>query len=258
MVRKDFVKHSIRKNKLFFVLLILTIIFENIDKRKLNTIVLNLNNEIEALNKEIKQYKTHSDILMNENIQLKNEILQFQRDEKDYKGIIEELKQKVISSDLTSPIKPNEYVKYSTPLQSIIIRTNKEYEFVLNIIPTKHKLKLLYRATRDGDNHDVFLSMVGKAMNTLSIVETEFGDKIGGELAIKMDIQGHILLGSVAAVRVQGGWGRFGPGGGAAGRVSFRRQDHHIIGKSDTCRQRENQRQRQQKGKQFFHRKPPT
>jgi hypothetical protein len=39
---------------------------------------------------------------------------------------------------------------------------------------------LLYRATRDGDRHDVFLSMVGKAMNTLSIVETEFGDKIGG------------------------------------------------------------------------------
>lgn len=163
-----------------FLSLILTIIFEYIDKRKLNTMILNLNNEIEVLNKEIKQYKTDSDMLMNENIQLKNEILKFQRDEKDYKNVIEELKQKIISSDTTSSIKPNEYVKYSTPLQSIIIRTNKEYEFVLNIIPTKHKLKLLYRATRDGDTHDVFLSMVGKAMNTLSIVETEFGDKIGG------------------------------------------------------------------------------
>ena len=184
--RKIFITTTIRSYCCFgcvvfvFLSLILTLIFEYIDKRKLNSVVLNLNTEIEALNKQIRKYKSDSDILMNENLQLKNEILQFQRDEKDYKCVIEELKQKVISSDSTLPIKPNEHVKYSTPIQSLIIRTNKEYEFILDIIPKKHKLKLLYRATRDGDTHDIFLSLVGKAMNTLSLVETEFGDKIGG------------------------------------------------------------------------------
>ena len=184
--RKLFTKTAVRSYCCFgcvaivFLSLVLTLVFEYVERGKLNSVVLNLQSEIESLNKQIRKYKADSDMLINENLQLKDEILQFQRDEKDYKLIIEELKQKVISGDVTLPTKPNEHVKYSTPMQSLIIRTNEEYEFILDTIPRKHKLKLLYRATRDGDTHNSFLSCVGKATTTLSLVETEFGDKIGG------------------------------------------------------------------------------
>ena len=153
-----------------------------------NTLIDNLVkkvNKLEEENAEIKnkleevntQLKTKVNKLEEENKELKNEIKEINEKQKKYEILFEdEIKYKQIIQNIG--------------VDSKIIKNKDEIKFLLDRLkidfPNQNKInfKLLYRATKDGDNNISFHNKVDNKNSTLSIIETSKGLKFGVFLEI--------------------------------------------------------------------------
>ena len=153
-----------------------------------NTLIDNLVkkvNKLEEENAEIKnkleevntQLNTKVNKLEEENKALKNEIKEINEKQKKFEILFEdEIKYKQIIQNIG--------------LDSKIIKNKDEIKFLLDRLkinfPNQNKInfKLLYRATKDGDNNISFHNKVDNKNSTLSIIETSKGLKFGVFLEI--------------------------------------------------------------------------
>ena len=116
--------------------------------------IKNLENKVEEMN----EIKAKINLLISENEKLKDEI---------------------------NTLKLSKNSQFIIPGEdSKIIQNEDEIVFVLNEVEKKigkiHNMKLIYRATRDGDSIDKFHSSCDNIRNTLMIVRTTTGFKFGG------------------------------------------------------------------------------
>ena len=142
-----------------------------------NTLIDNLVKKVNKLEEVNTQLKTKVNKLEEENKELKNEIKEINEKQKKFEILFEdEIKYKQIIQNIG--------------LDSKIIKNKDETKFLLDRLkinfPNQNKInfKLLYRATKDGDNNISFHNKVDNKNSTLSIIETSKGLKFGVFLEI--------------------------------------------------------------------------
>lgn len=126
------------------------------------------------MEKKIENLENQIALLIEEKKEMKNKINSISDENEAIKKELKELKNLIYSSG-TFPI---------VDKGSKIIKNSEEIKFVLKEIENKgieiKDMKLLYRATKDGDKMEVFHSKCDKVKNTLMIIETKEGYKFGG------------------------------------------------------------------------------
>ena len=153
-----------------------------------NTLIDNLVKKVNKLEEENAEIKNK---LEEVNTQLNTKVNKLEEENKALKNEIKEIneKQKKFEILFENEIKYNQIIQ-NIGLDSKIIKNKDEIKFLLDRLkinfPNQNKInfKLLYRATKDGDNNISFHDKVDNKNSTLSIIETSKGLKFGVFLEI--------------------------------------------------------------------------
>ena len=153
-----------------------------------NTLIDNLVKKVNKLEEENAEIKNK---LEEVNTQLNTKVNKLEEENKALKNEIKEIneKQKKFEILFEDEIKYNQIIQ-NIGLDSKIIKNKDEIKFLLDRLkinfPNQNKInfKLLYRATKDGDNNISFHNKVDNKNSTLSIIETSKGLKFGVFLEI--------------------------------------------------------------------------
>ena len=172
------------------------IIVSNIETKKASVIILNKNEitlvlkielpggKLEETKLNLHKKEIDKDKLIEELI---NKINQLEEKQKEFENLFEdEIKIKRMLKK----------IKFDTK----IINNEDETQFIINEIINKYpdlkenqnlfKSTLLYRATRDGDNHDCFYKKVENIRKTLTLIKTTKGVRFGCFLEIEIKKKG--------------------------------------------------------------------
>ena len=153
-----------------------------------NTLIDNLVKKVNKLEEENAEIKNK---LEEVNTQLNTKVNKLEEENKALKNEIKEINEK----QKKFVILFEDEIKYKQIIQNIgvdskIIKNKDETKFLLDRLkinfPNQNKInfKLLYRATKDGDNNISFHNKVDNKNSTLSIIETSKGLKFGVFLEI--------------------------------------------------------------------------
>ena len=153
----------------------------------LNKNEVNKNIVIENLVKKVNQ-------LEKENTNLKNEINELKKNLNEFKTLFENEIKKINKFEtlFENEIKSKESIQkiQKTGMDSKIFENFEELKFIIDRLMIKFpkektiNFRLLYRATRDGDNANCFHNKVNNKNSTLSIIKTSNGTKFGVFLEI--------------------------------------------------------------------------
>ena len=176
---------EINENKLIIIIYILNLdktyrekdlelLKKNADK---DVIIDNLCNQLNELQSNNKKLSDDYNKMKNDNDKLKGNIDSIMAWKNEITKEINKLEEKV-----------NYYEFRIYKIDSNIINNQKEYDFIIErlkkVNPEKKEviisLRLLYRATRDGDAASDFHSRCDKENNTLVVVKTKEGLRFGG------------------------------------------------------------------------------
>ncbi len=150
-----------------------------------NYLISRLCQQIEKMNKEIKEIK-------NENINMKNLFEKWKEQDKIEKEQIklnlEQLQKKLNELDKKN-IQNNNLLK-----QSVIVKNEEEFQFLINRLKQYHEFKdkniefnLLYKGTRDGDESTKFHQLCDGRKNVIVFVETTKNRRFGGFTSLGYD-----------------------------------------------------------------------
>ena len=114
------------------------------------------------------------------------------KENEELKKQIKELNEKV--NELTAKKNSNEAINelFQNSLQSSIITTSEEYMYLKSIYDTNKEiyLRLIYKATKDGDTIDIFHKHTTTINPTLLLIEDDKGNKFGGVTTQKWNFDG--------------------------------------------------------------------
>ena len=160
----------------------------NNDKLILSIYILNLDSTYREKNLELSKKCENKDVIIENLCSQLNELKSINNNLKESINSIMAWKNEMTTEINTLKEKVNNYEFRLYKMDSNIINNQKEYDFIIErlkkVNPNKAEivigLRLLYRATRDGDAASDFHSRCDKVNNTLVVVKTKEGLKFGG------------------------------------------------------------------------------